>query len=130
MLIIDADTYEVKRSRKITEPCSGSTSPDYMKKAGRIFVVCENDNLIVINYQTLETEAAIHLGQGAVIIGDEEHGLLYVAYSEKKIIHAFDAATLQIVATAKAPKLADKMVLSGKRKELYVPATRESEVWV
>lgn len=130
LLEIDADSYRVIRSKKAEARCTGSTEHTLAASANRLFVRCEDDSLLAFNTESLDLLQTIEVGQGTDIIADDRHGRLYISYDERFDIEALAVDTLKVLAKEAGPTYADKMVLSAKRNELYVPAALESAVWV
>lgn len=132
--VMDADSFVVKRTAKVeAEKCESGTRIDLVRRAGRLFVVCEEEapgNLLVINQDTLQTEKAFTMGFGPNILSDEDKGLLYIKRDESDIVETLDAITLTIIHRAHGPTDAQLMAKSDRRQELYLPAPKTSEIWV
>ncbi len=121
IMVLDADTFEVKKNRRIDEVCSGSTNHALVSSANRVFVHCEMNNLIQINMDTLETENSINTGEGLNIIGDDTKAVLYMNYDGKPLIEARDGKTLELLYSGIGPYSADKMFYGSKEGRLYLP---------
>ena len=129
-LVFDADTLKLKRELEIDVVCNGSINHALIKSLDRLFVRCDVDNMVVINTQTLQADNLFFIGKLTMILGDPTNEIVYLSYDWKKVIEAIDATTLKVIHRAKGPLYAEKMLLSSRRNELYVPGPKEAEIWV
>ena len=133
MMAIDADTFQVIRSRRLMVDCDGAMNHALVPSAGRLFISCEMDsptNLLVIDMQSLKKIKTFGTGKQTSVQGDDVNGVLYMFYEWKPMLDRLDAHTLEITDSAPSSNYADKMYLSYRRSELFVPSPPESGVWV
>jgi len=129
-LVFDSDTLELKREREIDVHCNGSINHALIRPLDRLFVRCDVDNMVVVNTKTLQADRVFYIGKLTMVLGDEENEVVYLSYDWKRLIEVIDGRTLQKSHGAKGPLYAEKMILSPKGRELYVPGPKEAEIWV
>ena len=130
VLVLDADTFGVKRNRLLAGACPGTITLGLVPSAQRLFLSYEGGTIYVIDTRTLETVGDFKPGPDTNIMGDDEHGILYVSLEFGRTIEARDARTLKLVRQVSGPLYTDRMTFSSKRKELYIRASITGEVWV
>ena len=130
VLVLDADTFEVKRSRLLAIACPGTVTHALVPSAQRLFLAYEGGTIYAIDTETLEVVGDFKPGQDTNIKGEDAHQMLYVSLEFERSIEARDARTLKLVRRVPGPLYTDRMTISPKRKELYLRASITGEVWV
>jgi hypothetical protein len=129
ILVLDADTFLPRRGGNIPVPCSGSTKLALVQPANRLFVSWENDNFVVVNLETFQTEAVARTGN-VNPLGDDVNGVVYVSHASSPWVEAIDARTLRTIARAPSARLGERLAISVKRQELYAPDALGAKVRV
>jgi hypothetical protein len=129
LVVIDADTFAVRRTVRIDQPAGGSTKIVLDKSSGRLLISFENDCLFFVDRAGWVCSNPIVLGN-VNLLADSKNGLVYVNSEMRGWVLAMDPKTLSEVRRAETPKRGERMALSETRQELYAPDAEAGRIWV
>jgi DNA-binding beta-propeller fold protein YncE len=130
VLAVDADTFRVRRVATIHEPTSaGSTKVALDKSSNHIVVSWEDNNLFSVD---LATSQWTLLGRpdNVNLLADRRNELVYIDETWEPWITAMDLKNKTPPRRVRGPVVSERLVLSEKRRELYVPDPRGGKIWV
>lgn len=134
LLVMDADTFTIKRQTRIYEYCDGSIQLALGKASNQLYLTCEENvegNLITVDLKTLEVIAKTYQGGiGGDIVADPNRDVLYVNYEMRPYVQALDAKTLEVLHRSKGPYYCTSYYLSDRRQELYICDPLKSKIYV
>jgi hypothetical protein len=130
LLVVDADTFHVRRAGVVAPLSShGSTKLALDRRSSRLLVSWEDNDLFVVDRASLEWSLVSKPGN-VNLLADRRNGLVYVNSESQGSLAALDLGRMRQVAAARAPARGERMALSEKRQELYLPDAEGGTVWV
>jgi hypothetical protein len=99
------------------------------KSSNRILISWENDNLFVADRNTLE---CILIGTPGNVspLADEDHGVVYLNSEFGSYLQVLDLKHGRTLTRVETPLRGERMALSRRRAELYVPDAYGGMIWV
>jgi DNA-binding beta-propeller fold protein YncE len=129
LLVLDADTFQVRLAARILLPSGGSTKIALDKSSGHLVISFENDNLFLVDRATWKCWQLAGLGN-VNPTADPRNGLVYINSEMRGWVASMDLKADRVVRREEAPPRGERMALSEKRQELYAPDAEAGRIWV